>query len=80
MEEVVRLALRDAARAAGVEGRVHPHLLRHCYATHLLEAGVSVREIQELMGHARLETTMVYMHVRSCGPGRQPVDLLQANT
>jgi integron integrase len=65
LENTVREALHDAAKSAGIEGRVHPHLLRHCYATHLLEAGTSLRNIQELMGHARLETTMVYMHVRT---------------
>lgn len=76
MPDLVRNALRIAAAAAGIEGRVHPHLLRHCYATHLLEAGVPIRDIQDLMGHARLETTMVYMHVRSPIPGHQSVDLL----
>jgi site-specific recombinase XerD len=65
LESLVREVLRDAALAAGLDGRVHPHLLRHCYATHLLEAGVALKNIQELMGHARLETTMIYMHVRS---------------
>jgi len=76
MEEVVRKALRVAAIAAGIEGRIHPHLLRHCYATHLLEAGTSLREIQELMGHSRVETTMIYMHVRSPVPSaRSPLDV-----
>ena len=76
MPDVARIALRNAAKAAGVAGRVHPHLLRHCYATHMLEAGVTVREIQDLMGHARLETTMVYMHIRSPGTARPAIDLL----
>jgi site-specific recombinase XerD len=75
---VVREALRDAAGKAGVQGRVHPHLLRHCYATHMLEAGVPLREIQDLLGHSRLETTMVYMHVRSPSAARPAIDLLQA--
>jgi site-specific recombinase XerD len=65
METVVRDRLRLAAREAGVPGRIHPHLLRHCYATHLVELGVPLSEIQDLMGHARLETTMIYLHVRS---------------
>jgi len=77
LEPLVRQHLQEAARTAGVEGRVHPHLLRHCYATHLLEAGVSLREIQDLMGHSRLETTMVYMHVRSPSATRPAIDLLQ---
>lgn len=65
METVVRDALRKAAADAGIAGRIHPHLLRHCYATHLVEMGVPLSEIKELMGHARLETTMIYLHVRS---------------
>jgi integron integrase len=77
MQETARSALKAAALGAGIEGRVHPHLLRHCYATHMLEAGVPVREIQDLMGHSRLETTMVYMHVRSPSAVRPAVDLLQ---
>jgi integrase/recombinase XerD len=43
------------------------HTLRHCYATHLLEAGVNPRLIQRYMGHARLETTMVYFHFTQKG-------------
>lgn len=79
METLVRSALRKAAVQAGHTGRVHPHLLRHCYATHLLESGTSLREIQELMGHSRIETTMVYLHVRSpAASARSPLDLLQA--
>jgi len=77
MPDVARAALKNAAKAVGIEGRVHPHLLRHCYATHMLEAGVPIREIQELMGHSRLETTMVYMHVRSPTEGRPAVDLFR---
>jgi integron integrase len=77
METLVRAALRKAAYQAGHHARVHPHLLRHCYATHLLESGTSLREIQELMGHARIETTMVYLHVRSpAAAARSPLDHL----
>lgn len=65
LETSVREALREAARTAGIGGRIHPHLLRHCYATHMIESGATLPEVQELMGHARLETTMVYLHVRS---------------
>lgn len=77
METVVREALRTAARNAGIVGRIHPHLLRHCYATHLLESGTTLSELQELMGHARMETTMIYLHVRSPTESRQsPLDRL----
>jgi integrase/recombinase XerD len=50
---------------AGIRGRVHPHQLRHSYATHLMEAGTPMKSIQELLGHSRLETTLIYMHIRS---------------
>ena len=79
METLVRNALREAARKAGVTERVHPHLLRHCYATHLVEAGVPLNEVQEMLGHNRLETTMIYLHVRSPVPQRiSPLDRMPA--
>ncbi|MDO9528826.1 MAG: tyrosine-type recombinase/integrase, partial [Syntrophales bacterium] len=46
---------------------VSVHTLRHSYATHLLEAGVNIRAIQRYLGHAQLETTMVYLHLTSKG-------------
>ncbi|MBI9091872.1 MAG: site-specific integrase [Desulfobacterium sp.] len=66
--EGVQGAFRRAKVAAGInKRRVSIHTLRHCYATHLLEAGTNPRLIQRYMGHSRLETTMVYFHFTQKG-------------
>jgi integrase/recombinase XerD len=61
--ESIFSACKKAAQDAGISKAVHPHSLRHAFATHLLEAGVNLRTIQILLGHAKLETTARYLHV-----------------
>lgn len=59
----VRDLFRRAGQRAGLDARVHPHILRHSFATHLLNRGADIRSVQELLGHEHLTTTQVYTHL-----------------
>ena len=75
-EKSIQRAVQSAVRKAGITQPASCHTLRHCFATHLLEDGYDIRTVQELLGHADLNTTMIHTHVMTKGANgvRSPLD------
>lgn len=82
MSRAYQKALNEAAEAAGIPKRSNSHVLRHTFATHLLEDGINVRTVQEYLGHQCIETTMIYLHVMEdqSANGVSPLDRMAAPT
>ena len=78
--ETVFETCRKAGRLAGITKQVHPHSLRHAFATHLLDDGVNLVVIQKLLGHVNLKTTARYLHVAdsTVRATRSPLEMLES--
>jgi len=79
LESGLQKAVKAAVDKTGITKRVSCHTFRHCFATHLLENGVNIRVVQEVMGHADVKTTEIYTHVmeKDISVVLSPLDMLK---
>jgi site-specific recombinase XerD len=77
-ETGVQWIIKESAKASGITKHVTSHVLRHTYATHLLEMGLDIMTLKELLGHSDIHTTMIYLHIAQLdkGKGFNPMDKL----
>ncbi len=80
-QSAIQKVIKQAAAKANILKRVTSHTMRHSFATHLLESGSDIRTVQELLGHANVETTMIYTHVLKRGSHamQSPLDRLRSH-
>jgi site-specific recombinase XerD len=77
-ETGVQWIIKESTKRAGISKHVTSHILRHTYATHLLEMGLDIMSLKEALGHSNINTTMIYLHIAQMGRGRifSPIDKL----
>lgn len=80
--KAISWVMREAVKAAGIAKDVTVHTLRHSYATHLIEDGLNIVTVKDLLGHSKIETTMIYLHIAQCPlvKAHSPLDTLYPET